>query len=164
MIAAASSLRKLTTQSSECIELLDSDSDEAQPYQTPLRSLSRTAPSASAAPPPLDLKPYRQSSVSRQRPSPDIVSISDVIPPSRRRVIQISDEDSAEERAKLFSSSHRKAAHILGLDVCRRIIREFLFVAELIARPQAENRRQDCARRQRRAQHDLAVGRDGRRR
>lgn len=125
-------MSQLTSQSPVCIVLDDSDSDEDHTqYHTPLRNRepSRAAPSASAAPR-FQHTPVREKSSSRlRRDSSEIVSISDVFPPPprTRRVIDLShDVEGAEERAKLFKENHRKAAHILGLEVCKQIVREFL--------------------------------------
>lgn len=121
---------QLTSQSPECIVLDDNDSDDWHTqYHTPLHSteLSRVAPRASAAPRPHHTADRKKSPSRLRRDSSEIVSVSDVFPPPLRRALELDDEeDSVEEREKLFKLPHRKAAHILGVEVCKQIIREAL--------------------------------------
>lgn len=119
---------ELTSQTPDCITIDNSDSDEQRSQNhTPLRSVapSRVAPRPSTAPRPHHTHQLKKSQSPLRRESSEIVSISDVFPPPPRRAIEVGDEeDGAEERAKLFSEPHRKAAHILGVEVCKQIISE----------------------------------------
>lgn len=121
----------------ECIVIMDSDEEEPQEVPYPRRR-TRVASGNAAQGARLPLAPRRRPHEPRQdsngddllrerRDSSELIEIGHEHPPRRRPrqgVIEVGDdEDDPQTRAELFRSRHRKAAHILGRDICIRLIR-----------------------------------------